>query len=123
MDSAPAATHDVLNQPPPLQDYDVYGADAVLREAVARGGACSHEDELHALGRLAGSAEAIDRRLAALALPPVLLATLAPLQTWLRQLNALLSAADAAVDALAASDPVAQNLMTAPGVGPARTLP
>jgi transposase len=69
-----------------------------------------------------GSAEAIDRRLAALALPPGLLATLAPLQTWLRELNALLRAADTAVDALAASDAVAQNLMTAPGVGPVVAL-
>jgi transposase len=69
-----------------------------------------------------GSAKAIDRRLDALALPPVLLATLAPLQTWLRELNALLRAADAAVDALAASDAVAQNLMTAPGVGPVVAL-
>src|SRR5438309_8971655 len=50
-------THDVVNQPPPLQGYDVYGADAVLREAVAREGVA--DDDLHALGRLAGSAEAI----------------------------------------------------------------
>lgn len=69
-----------------------------------------------------GSAEAIDRRLEALALPPVLLATLAPLQTWLRELNTLLRAADAAVDAVAARDAVAQNLMTAPGVGPVVAL-
>jgi len=60
MPGTASATHDVVNQAPPLQDYDVYGADAVLREAVARAGACAHEEELHALGRLAGSAEAID---------------------------------------------------------------
>src|SRR4051794_30443918 len=55
-----AATHDVVNQPPPLEGYDVYGADAVLREAVGRGsGGGARVDELHALGRLAGSAEAI----------------------------------------------------------------
>jgi transposase len=69
-----------------------------------------------------GSAEAIDRRLEALALPPVLRATLAPLEAWLRELNGLLRAADAAVDALAATDAVAQNLMTAPGVGPVVAL-
>jgi transposase len=69
-----------------------------------------------------GSAEAIDRRLNTLAVPPELLAALAPLQTWLRELNALLRAADAAVDALAASEAVAQNLMTAPGVGPVVAL-
>jgi putative acyl-CoA dehydrogenase len=54
-----AATHDVVNQPPPLEGYDVYGADAVLREAVARESGRARVDELHALGRLAGSAEAI----------------------------------------------------------------
>ncbi len=48
-----------------------------------------------------GSAEAIDRLLDALALPAMLLATLAPLQTWLRELNAFFRAADAAVHALA----------------------
>src|SRR5207248_5091224 len=29
----------VFNQPPPLEDYNVYGADALLREAVEREGA------------------------------------------------------------------------------------
>jgi putative acyl-CoA dehydrogenase len=47
------------NQPPPLEGYDVYAADAVLREAVHREGAERAEDDLCALGRLAGSAEAI----------------------------------------------------------------
>jgi putative acyl-CoA dehydrogenase len=61
MPSRTASTHDVVNQPPPLEGYDVYGADAVLREAVAREAVLSLEqdDELHALGRLAGSAEAL----------------------------------------------------------------
>ena len=50
----------MVNQPPPLEGYDVYGADAALREAVAReGGDRAGADDLHALGRLAGSAEAI----------------------------------------------------------------
>jgi putative acyl-CoA dehydrogenase len=30
------ATHEVTNQPPPLEDYDVVGADAALVEAIAR---------------------------------------------------------------------------------------
>jgi putative acyl-CoA dehydrogenase len=47
-------THDVLNQPPPLIDYDVFAADAVLGEAVTREGADWALDRLHALGRLAG---------------------------------------------------------------------
>src|SRR3954451_1250928 len=56
-------THDVLNQPPPLEDYDVFEADAVLGEAVARAGV--DDKALHELGRLAGSAEAIGWGMAA----------------------------------------------------------
>jgi putative acyl-CoA dehydrogenase len=59
MPSPTASTHDVVNQPPPLEGYDVYGADAVLCEAVAREGATCGDDDLHALGRLAGTPEAI----------------------------------------------------------------
>src|SRR2546421_2504053 len=60
MPSPSTSTHDVVNQTPPLEAYDVYGADTVLCEAVARAGILSPEqdDDLHALGRLAGSAEA-----------------------------------------------------------------
>jgi putative acyl-CoA dehydrogenase len=54
-----AATHDVINQPPPLEGYDVFGADVALVEAVEREGAAWATDDLHALGRLAGSDEAI----------------------------------------------------------------
>jgi putative acyl-CoA dehydrogenase len=54
-----AATHEVTNQPPPLEDYDVFGADAALSEAVEREGAEWAVADLHALGRLAGSPEAI----------------------------------------------------------------
>src|SRR5580700_1678089 len=32
-------THEVLNQPPPLVDYNLYEGDRVLREAVSREGA------------------------------------------------------------------------------------
>jgi putative acyl-CoA dehydrogenase len=53
------ATHEVLNQPPPLEGYDVFGQDQVLVEALHREGAGWAEDQLHALGALAGSAEAI----------------------------------------------------------------
>lgn len=53
------STHDVTNQPPPLQDYDVYDADRVLYEAVEREGAGWAHAELHALGELAGSPTAI----------------------------------------------------------------
>jgi putative acyl-CoA dehydrogenase len=54
-----AATHDVLNQPPPLEGYDVFGADAALVEATEREGAGWAVEDLSALGRLAGSPEAI----------------------------------------------------------------
>ena len=54
-----SATHEVTNQPPPLEGYDVFGADAALVEAVEREGAGWAVDDLHALGRLAGSPEAI----------------------------------------------------------------
>jgi putative acyl-CoA dehydrogenase len=56
---AGASTHDVTNQPPPLVAYDVYGADAALRAAVAENGAAWAEPALHEVGRRAGSAEAI----------------------------------------------------------------
>jgi putative acyl-CoA dehydrogenase len=49
-----ARTHEVLNQPPPLLDYDVFAADVALGEAVRREGAEWALDRLHALGRLAG---------------------------------------------------------------------
>ena len=52
-------THQVLNQPPPLEEYDVFGADAALVEAVSRHGAEWARNELHRLGALAGSAESI----------------------------------------------------------------
>jgi putative acyl-CoA dehydrogenase len=54
-----SGTHDVTNQPPALEGYDVFGADAALVEAVEREGAAWAADDLHALGRLAGSPEAI----------------------------------------------------------------
>jgi putative acyl-CoA dehydrogenase len=47
-------THEVLNQSTPLADYDVFGSDRALGEAVAREGAGWAADKLHALGRLAG---------------------------------------------------------------------
>ncbi|HTN99942.1 MAG TPA: acyl-CoA dehydrogenase family protein [Microthrixaceae bacterium] len=53
-------THEVFNQPPPLVDYDVFGADRALVEATANeGGVVDGDDsEFTELGRLAGSFEA-----------------------------------------------------------------
>jgi putative acyl-CoA dehydrogenase len=65
-------THEVTNQPPPLQDYDVFGADAALVEATERGGAEWALDDLGALGRLAGSPEAIAWGFVANSHPPEL---------------------------------------------------
>jgi putative acyl-CoA dehydrogenase len=56
---AMTTTHEVTNQPPPLDGYDVFAADAALVEATEREGAGWAVDDLSALGRLAGSAEAI----------------------------------------------------------------
>ncbi len=53
------ATHDVFNQPPPLQEYNVFGADCALVEGTRREGAAWAEDDLNTFGRLAGSAQAI----------------------------------------------------------------
>ncbi|HEX8581305.1 MAG TPA: acyl-CoA dehydrogenase family protein, partial [Acidimicrobiales bacterium] len=64
------ATHEVLNQPPPLEGHDVFGADEALVEAVAREGAGWALDDLHDLGRLAGSPDAIEWGAAANANPP-----------------------------------------------------
>ncbi|HVV09711.1 acyl-CoA dehydrogenase family protein [Amycolatopsis sp.] len=49
-------THEVTNQAPPLVDYDVAG-DAALLDGLHRAGAGWAEDEVHELGRLAGSAQ------------------------------------------------------------------
>ena len=51
------ATHEVTNQAPPLVGHDV-AADAALLAGVQREGAGWHLDDLHRLGRLAGSEEA-----------------------------------------------------------------
>ena len=39
------ATHEVLNQPPPLEGYDVFGQDQSLVEGLHREGAVWAEDE------------------------------------------------------------------------------
>ena len=50
-------THEVLNQPPPLEDYSLYETDAALREGHAREAGGAFEAELLAFGRLVGRAE------------------------------------------------------------------
>ena len=54
---APIDTHTVLNQPPPLVDYDVYGCDTALTQATAVFGTETASPALSKLGKLASSAE------------------------------------------------------------------
>ena len=53
-------THQVLNQPPPLQDYDPFTTDPVLPGAVERAGAGWARNQLTAFGRRVGSAEVFE---------------------------------------------------------------
>jgi putative acyl-CoA dehydrogenase len=62
----------VFNQPPPLVDYNLFEADAPLREALEREGAAWAQDMVHDLGRLAGTQEAIEWGFQANAHPPEL---------------------------------------------------
>ena len=47
-------THEVLNQPPPLQGYDLFTTDRVLVEALRREGAGWAEERVQRLGAIAG---------------------------------------------------------------------
>jgi putative acyl-CoA dehydrogenase len=53
------ATHEVLNQPPPLEDHNVFEADRALVEAVEREGAGWARERIAALGEIAGRARTI----------------------------------------------------------------
>ncbi|MFD7613733.1 acyl-CoA dehydrogenase family protein [Streptomyces sp. NPDC059828] len=57
MRSNPVRTHEVTNQAPPLTDHDV-ADDPVLLEGIRNEGAEWYEEDLHRIGRLAGSEEA-----------------------------------------------------------------
>ena len=60
------------NQPPPLVDYNLFEADAPLRESLEREGGSWAQDLVGDLGRLAGTQEAIDWGFQANANPPQL---------------------------------------------------
>ena len=66
------ATHEVLNQPPPLEDYNLFEQDAALREAVAREGGGWGEDRLGGFGAWLGQASTIRLGEQANQNPPVL---------------------------------------------------
>jgi transposase len=63
-------------------------------------------------------AEAVPRKLATLALPPLLAATLAPLRRMVDALSDEIAVYDAQVRAHVATDPIVPLLQTVPGVGP-----
>ena len=65
-------THEVLNQPPPLADYDLFRTDRALAEATGREGAGWAEAELALLGARLGRAETIELGRAANRNPPEL---------------------------------------------------
>jgi putative acyl-CoA dehydrogenase len=59
------ATHEVRNQPPPLEDVDLFASNRPLAEALEREGAGWARERAHAVGRDFGAAETL--RLGALA--------------------------------------------------------
>jgi putative acyl-CoA dehydrogenase len=71
-DKAETVTEPALNQPPPLVNYNLFDADAPLREALEREGAAWAQDMVRDLGRLAGTEEAIAWGFQANANPPQL---------------------------------------------------
>ncbi len=64
-------THEVLNQPPPLLDYDLFGTDRALVDALERAGASWAHGRATELGRLLGGAPLNWGRLANVN-PPIL---------------------------------------------------
>jgi putative acyl-CoA dehydrogenase len=54
-----AGTHEVFNQPPPLEDYNPFDADRPLVEALRREGADWAEEQVQELGAICGSAQTI----------------------------------------------------------------
>jgi putative acyl-CoA dehydrogenase len=54
------ATHEVINQPPPLEDLDLFESDAALREGLEREGGGWARERVRAYGVLTGSAEFLE---------------------------------------------------------------
>ena len=72
LDPYGAATHEVINQPVELTDFNLYDADAALKEAARREGAGWATDGLKAFGARAGSAEYLEQGALANRNPPEL---------------------------------------------------
>jgi putative acyl-CoA dehydrogenase len=64
-------THEVFNQPPFLQDYNLFEQDTALQEAVARDGAADASADVRRFGAWAGAASTIDLGFKANANKPV----------------------------------------------------
>ena len=69
-----------------------------------------------------GAAHTVVTRCDALAIPPAIAQTIAPLREILTSLAPLIAAGDAWARQAAATDPITVRLMTAPGVGPLTAL-
>ncbi|MEO1168381.1 MAG: acyl-CoA dehydrogenase family protein [Pseudomonadota bacterium] len=65
-------THEVTNQPPPLEGFDRFASDRAFVDAVAMAGARGHAERLGEFGRRTGSAEVIGWGEAANRNPPIL---------------------------------------------------
>ncbi|MCB9682970.1 MAG: acyl-CoA dehydrogenase family protein [Alphaproteobacteria bacterium] len=65
-------THDVFNQVPILEDYDLFGTDVVLQQAVAREGAGWAAERMGTYGRVLGTADVIEAGRLANVHPPEL---------------------------------------------------
>ena len=64
------STHDVLNQPLPLVDINLFEGDAALKEGVVREGAGWAADELSRFGARAGAADYLELGALANRYPP-----------------------------------------------------
>ena len=72
MTDAQFETHEVFNQPPPLEDINLFTTDPILRSCTTREGAGWAEEDLTKFGALTGSAEVLDLGRQANAYTPVL---------------------------------------------------
>ena len=66
------ATHEVTNQPPALENYDLYDLDRPLVEAIERNSALWASDRLHTFGQVCGSEEMLENGRLANKFPPEL---------------------------------------------------
>ena len=59
--AGPFSTHDVINQPPPFEDVNLFTSDAALQDAVKREGGRDAVKPLTAFGLITGTAEAFEQ--------------------------------------------------------------